>query len=171
MWAVSGRCDRASKKIRGQRSTKDVKGAWTGHSPDHVDELPHRQVLLVSPGPWFTPPRSRPLSARGVVGERHAETTHRRYEVLLLVDCGDVTLLRLLADDLASARTAMARWCQLTGILSGYFCRMRSASAFRLSVLVSSACQPSCYVRRRSTPTRSSWDGRLGGTYRTGARP
>lgn len=71
-------------------------------------------------------------------------------EILLLVDSSDVRLLDLLADDLYSGlsvllllllllllATLRGRVCvcvaRLTGILSAYFWRMRSASAFRFS--------------------------------------
>lgn len=68
-------------------------------------------------------------------------------EILLLVDSSDVRLLDLLADDLYSGPSVLllllllatlgGRVCvcmaRLTGILSAYFWRMRSASALRFS--------------------------------------
>jgi hypothetical protein len=99
--------------------------------------------------------------------------THRRDKILLLVDGWDVRLVRLLADHL-NANTQLVlsnntqkatlgedwprprRACvyclveRLTGILSGYFCLIRSASALRFSTL-------ECISLR----DRRRWNGKL----------
>lgn len=61
------------------------------------------------------------------------------YQVLLLVDRCNVGFFDLLADDLGIVSDIRrAEEEKRTGILSAYFCRMRSASALRFSSLCSS---------------------------------
>lgn len=55
---------------------------------DNVYELPHCQVLV------------QPSLSQGGDERDEENSTHRWYEVLLLVDCGDIRPVRLLADDL-----------------------------------------------------------------------